>query len=93
MAFIGRRKLLPLSHSFRRSCDHFLVVDGLFQSLSLQYLLASQRPLQARLHLHLTEFLDGEVYMIQCALLLVWEVIQEQLSELQTGESELRCRS
>lgn len=60
--------------------------------LRLEYLLASQRPLQRRLHLHLAELSDGEVKVLQGVLLLSRVMVQEQLGELKAGQGQLRAQ-
>ena len=59
------------------------------EGLRPQNLFVPQRPLQRRLHLHLSELVDGEVKVLQCLCFLIWVVLQEQLSKLEAGEGQL----
>jgi len=51
----------------------------------------SEGTLQGGLHLHLAEFFDVEVQVLEGFSLFIWIMLQQQLGELEPGEGELRA--
>ena len=62
-------------------------------SLRPQNLPVPQRPLQARLHLHVTKLTNGEVQVLHSLGSFIGVVLQQQLSQLYTGEGYLGAKA
>ena len=56
-------------------------MDKGLQLSGLQNVLVPQRSLQRRLHLHLPEFLDGEIKVFKGFGFFVWIVVEKEFSK------------